>query len=91
MTGLPSLRSFTETYPTRGQAIRGAVSGMTRAMQSPSYAKAKEAPIVNAWLDKLFAMPDPEWTPELAAQHAAEQEAAQDPAPGSFYPTSAVA
>ncbi|WP_321944750.1 pyridoxal phosphate biosynthetic protein PdxJ [Burkholderia cenocepacia] len=77
MTGLPSLRSFTETYPTRGQAIRGAVSDMTRAMQSPSYAKAKEAPIVNAWLDKLFAMPDPEWTPELAAKHAAAQEAAQ--------------
>ncbi|WP_176115259.1 pyridoxal phosphate biosynthetic protein PdxJ [Burkholderia cepacia] len=77
MTGLPSLRSFTETYPTRGQAIRGAVSDMTRVMQSPSYAKAKEAPIVNAWLDKLFAMPDPEWTPELAAKHAAAQEAAQ--------------
>ncbi|WP_186080544.1 hypothetical protein [Burkholderia gladioli] len=77
MTGLPSLRSFTETYPTRGQAIRGAVSDMTRVMQSPSYAKAKEAPIVNAWLDKLYAMPDPEWTPELAAKHAAAQEAAK--------------
>ncbi|UXU87011.1 ParB/RepB/Spo0J family partition protein [Burkholderia sp. S-53] len=75
MTGLPSLRSFTSTYPTRGQAIRGAVSDMTRVMQSPSYAKAKEAPIVNAWLDKLYAMPDPEWTPELAAKHAAAQEA----------------
>ncbi|HEB3529346.1 TPA: pyridoxal phosphate biosynthetic protein PdxJ [Burkholderia cenocepacia] len=77
MTGLPSLRSFTETYPTRGQAIRGAVSDMTRAMQSPSYAKAKEAPIVNAWLDKLFVMPDPEWTPELAAKFSAAQEPAQ--------------
>ncbi|WP_333976337.1 pyridoxal phosphate biosynthetic protein PdxJ [Burkholderia cepacia] len=77
MSGLPSLHSFTETYPTRGQAIRGAVSDMTRAMQSPSYANSKEAPIVNAWLDKLFAMPDPEWTPELAAKHSAEQEAAQ--------------
>ncbi|KML53861.1 pyridoxal phosphate biosynthetic protein PdxJ [Burkholderia cepacia] len=77
MTGLPSLLSFTETYPTRGQAIRGAVSDMTRVMQSPSYAKAKEAPIVNAWLDKLYAMPDPEWTPELAAKLAAAQEAAK--------------
>ncbi|MEK7914624.1 pyridoxal phosphate biosynthetic protein PdxJ [Burkholderia contaminans] len=74
MTGLPSLHSFTETYPTRGQAIRGAVSDMTRAMQSPSYAKAKEAPIVNAWLDKLFAMPDPDWTPELSAKYAAAKE-----------------
>ncbi|CAN0622203.1 ParB family transcriptional regulator, chromosome partitioning protein [Burkholderia multivorans] len=75
MTGLPSLHSFTSTYPTRGQAIRGAVSDMTRAMQSPSYAKTKEAPIVNAWLDKLYATPDPEWTPELAAKYAATQEA----------------
>ncbi|MBR8174873.1 ParB/RepB/Spo0J family partition protein [Burkholderia ambifaria] len=77
MTGLPSLRSFTETYPTRAQAIRGAVSDMTRVMQSSSYAKSKEAPIVNAWLDKLYAMPDPEWTPELAAKYVAAKEAAQ--------------
>ncbi|RQU12379.1 pyridoxal phosphate biosynthetic protein PdxJ [Burkholderia cenocepacia] len=77
MTGLPSLHSFTETYPTRGQAIRGAVSDMTRVMQSSSYAKSKEAPIVHAWLDKLYAMPDPDWTPELAAKHGAAQEAAK--------------
>ncbi|MCA8285793.1 ParB/RepB/Spo0J family partition protein [Burkholderia vietnamiensis] len=75
MTGLPSLHSFTETYPTRGQAIRGAVLDMTRVMQSSSYAKSKEAPIVHAWLDKLYAMPDPEWTPELAAKYAVTQEA----------------
>ncbi|WP_175769533.1 hypothetical protein [Burkholderia cenocepacia] len=50
---------------------------MTRVMQSPSYAKAKEAPIVNAWLDKLYAMPDPEWTAELAAKYAAAKEAAE--------------
>ncbi|OXJ35941.1 pyridoxal phosphate biosynthetic protein PdxJ [Burkholderia sp. HI2714] len=74
MTGLPSLHSFTETYPTRGQAIRGAVSDMTRVMQSSSYAKSKEAPIVHAWLDKLYAMPDPEWTPELAAKYSAAKE-----------------
>lgn len=77
MTGLPSLHSFRETYPTRGQAIRGAVSDMTRVMQSPSYAKAKEAPIVIAWLDKLYATPDPEWTPELAAKYAVAKEAAE--------------
>ncbi|RQR81469.1 MULTISPECIES: pyridoxal phosphate biosynthetic protein PdxJ [unclassified Burkholderia] len=77
MSGLPSMHSFTVVYPTRGQAIRGAVSDMTRVMQSPSYAKAKEAPIVNAWLDKLYAMPDPDWTPELAAKHAASLEAAK--------------
>ncbi|MDP9587182.1 ParB/RepB/Spo0J family partition protein [Burkholderia ambifaria] len=75
MTGLPSLRSFTETYPTRGQAIRGAVSDMTRVMQSSSYAKSKDASIVHAWLDKLYAMPDPEWTPELTAKYAAAKEA----------------
>lgn len=75
MTGRPSLCSFTETYPTRGQAIRGSVSDMTRVMQSSSYAKSKDAPIVHAWLDKLYAMPDPEWTPELAAKHAAAKEA----------------
>ncbi|NTX27630.1 pyridoxal phosphate biosynthetic protein PdxJ [Burkholderia pyrrocinia] len=75
MTGLPSLRSFTATYPTRGQAIRGAVSDMTRVMQSSSYAKSKDAPIVHAWLDKLYVMPDPEWTPELAAKYAATKEA----------------
>ncbi|MEC4596709.1 hypothetical protein [Burkholderia vietnamiensis] len=44
-------------------------------MQSSSYAKSKEAPIVHAWLDKLYAMPDPEWTPELAAKYAVTQEA----------------
>ncbi|UEP27058.1 ParB/RepB/Spo0J family partition protein [Burkholderia sp. B21-007] len=75
MTGLPSLSSFTATYPTRGQAIRGAVSNMTRVMQSSSYAKSKDAPIVHAWLDKLYVMPDPEWTPELAAKYAATKEA----------------
>ncbi|MBH9667894.1 pyridoxal phosphate biosynthetic protein PdxJ [Burkholderia contaminans] len=74
MTGLPSLHSFTETFPTRGQAIRGAVSDMTRVMQSSSYAKSKEAPIVHTWLDKLYAMPDPDWTPELAAKYAAAKE-----------------
>ena len=74
MTSLPSLHSFTETFPTRGQAIRGAVSDMTRVMQSSSYAKSKEAPIVNTWLDKLYAMPDPDWTPELAAKYAAAKE-----------------
>ncbi|WP_175796356.1 ParB N-terminal domain-containing protein [Burkholderia anthina] len=77
MSGLPSMHSFTVVYPTRGQAIRGAVSDMTRVMQSPSYAKTKEAPIVNAWLDKLYAMPDPDWTPELAAKHATSLEAAK--------------
>ncbi|RQT18189.1 pyridoxal phosphate biosynthetic protein PdxJ [Burkholderia contaminans] len=74
MTGLPSLHSFAETFPTRGQAIRGAVSDMTRVMQSSSYAKSKEAPIVNTWLDKLYAMPDPDWTPELAAKYVAAKE-----------------
>lgn len=70
MTGLPSLHSFTTIYPTRGQAIRGAVSALTQAMQAPSKAAAKEASIVHAWLDKLYTMPDPDWTPDMALEAA---------------------
>ncbi|QGA38207.1 hypothetical protein GAS19_11665 [Burkholderia glumae] len=48
----------------------------TRLMQHGDRAKSKYAASVNAWLDKLYALPDPEWTAELAAKHAADQEAA---------------
>ncbi|MBR7961400.1 ParB/RepB/Spo0J family partition protein [Burkholderia vietnamiensis] len=57
------------TYPTRVQAIRGAVVDLTRRIEtSPSMAKAKETDSVRKWLDKLYAMPDPDWTPEMALE-----------------------
>ncbi|MBU9528825.1 hypothetical protein [Burkholderia multivorans] len=44
------------TYPTRVQAIRGAVSDLTRRIEtSPTMSKAKEAASVRKWLDKLYA------------------------------------
>ncbi|CAB5281455.1 hypothetical protein IST455A_00834 [Burkholderia multivorans] len=59
------------TYPTRVQAIRGAVSDLTRRIEtSPTMSKAKEAASVRKWLDKLYAMPDPDWTPEMAQEDA---------------------
>ncbi|WP_186041321.1 ParB/RepB/Spo0J family partition protein [Burkholderia gladioli] len=75
MSGLPSLKSFTTTSPTRGQAIRAAVAAITRALESSaSMSKAKGADVVRRWLDRLYAMPDPDWTPELAAKRIAEKE-----------------
>ncbi|KWH65070.1 hypothetical protein [Burkholderia anthina] len=65
-------REGTPTYPTRAQAIRGAVRDLTRRIEtSPTMPKAKETASVRKWLDKLYALPDPDWTPEMA------QEAAQ--------------
>lgn len=58
-------------YRTRVEAIRAAVQVLTRTLESTSASKAKEMTGVRRWLDKLFTMPDPDWTPEMA------QEAAQ--------------
>lgn len=59
------------TYPTRVQAIRGAVRDLTRRIEtSPTMSKAKETASVRKWLDKLYAMPDPDWTPEMAQEDA---------------------
>lgn len=55
------------TYPTRGQAIRGAVQEFTRRLDDDRLGKTKEAPSVRKWLDKLWAAPDPDWTEEMAA------------------------
>ncbi|MGS1052003.1 pyridoxal phosphate biosynthetic protein PdxJ [Burkholderia glumae] len=57
------------TYPTRVQAIRAAVRDLTRRIEtSHTMSKAKEAANVRAWLDKLYSMPDPDWTPEMALE-----------------------
>ncbi|KVP24264.1 hypothetical protein WJ86_14425 [Burkholderia multivorans] len=57
------------TYPTRVQAIRGAVSDLTRRIEtSATMSKAKEAASVRKWLDKLYAMPDPDWMAEMAKE-----------------------
>ncbi|KWA11612.1 ParB/RepB/Spo0J family partition protein [Burkholderia territorii] len=57
------------TYPTRVQAIRGAVRDLTRRIEtSTAISKAKETDSVRKWLDKLYAMPDPDWTPEMALE-----------------------
>ena len=69
-SGLPSMREFTTTYPTRMQAIRAAISDFTRALDRSDRTNAKEAPGIRAWLDKLSAMPDPDWTEEMAQEAA---------------------
>lgn len=57
------------TYPTRVQAIRGAVRDLTRRIEtSTSMSKAKETASLRKWLDKLYAMPDPDWMPEMALE-----------------------
>ncbi|KWC82740.1 ParB N-terminal domain-containing protein [Burkholderia cepacia] len=59
------------TYPTRVQAIRAAVRDLTRRIEtSPTMSKAKETASVRKWLDKLYAMPDPDWTPDMAQEAA---------------------
>ncbi|MEB2497360.1 pyridoxal phosphate biosynthetic protein PdxJ [Burkholderia cenocepacia] len=61
----------TPTYLTRVQAIRGAVRDLTRRIEtSPTMPKAKETASVRKWLDKLYAMPDPDWTPDMAPEAA---------------------
>ncbi|WP_035552167.1 ParB/RepB/Spo0J family partition protein [Burkholderia sp. 9120] len=67
---LPSMNDFASTYPTRVQAIRAAVSELTRALDQAHTTSTKEAPTVRAWLDKLWAMPDPDWTAEMAQEIA---------------------
>ncbi|MDW9228075.1 hypothetical protein SD235_10360 [Burkholderia cepacia] len=66
-----SYHEGTPTYPTRVQAIRAAVRDLTRRIEtSPTMAKAKETNSVRKWLDDLYAMPDPDWTPEMAQEAA---------------------
>ncbi|MDR6481098.1 ParB/RepB/Spo0J family partition protein [Paraburkholderia terricola] len=69
-SGLPSMRDFTSIYPTRMQAVRAAVSDFTRALDRADRTKAKEAPAVRAWLDRLSTMPDPDWTEDMATEVA---------------------
>ncbi|CAJ4665423.1 parB-like nuclease domain protein [Burkholderia pseudomallei] len=57
-------------YRTRVEAIRAAVQVLTRTLESTSASKAKEMAGVRRWLDKLFTMPDPDWTPEMAREAA---------------------
>lgn len=70
VSGLPSMRDFMSTYPTRVQAIRAAVGDFTRALAQAQRTSTKEAPIVRAWLDKLWTMPDPDWTEDIAKEAA---------------------
>ena len=67
---LPSMRQDTIIHPTRGEAIRAAAAHIGRLMQHADRAKSKDAPIVNTWLDGLYTMPDPDWTPEMAQEAA---------------------
>jgi hypothetical protein len=64
------MRDFTSTYPTRMQAVRAAVSDFTRALDRADRTRAKEAPAVRAWLDRLSTMPDPDWTENMATEVA---------------------
>ncbi|ASL45101.1 hypothetical protein bAD24_I16630 [Burkholderia sp. AD24] len=67
---LPSMSDFASTYPTRVQAIRAAVSELTRALAQAHATSTQEARTVRTWLDKLWAMPDPDWTGEMAQEIA---------------------
>ena len=65
-----ALRGADTTYPTRGQAIRAAVTQLNRLMETPGKRDSKEAPGVHAWLTKLWTAPDPDWTEEMATASA---------------------
>ncbi|AOK53476.1 ParB/RepB/Spo0J family partition protein [Burkholderia stagnalis] len=67
---LPSMRDTPAILSTRVQAIRAAVSDVTRLMHHTDRAKSKAAASVNTWLDKLYTMPDPDWTPDMAREAA---------------------
>ncbi|WP_126286738.1 ParB/RepB/Spo0J family partition protein [Burkholderia stagnalis] len=67
---LPSMRDTPAIFSTRVQAIRAATSDVTRLMHHTDRAKSKAAASVNAWLDKLYTMPDPDWTPDMAREAA---------------------
>lgn len=69
-TGLPSMRHFDATFPTRGQAIRAAVSEFTALLERPNVKGAKELATVRKWLDKLWTTPDPDWTEDMAKEEA---------------------
>src|SRR5471032_1372530 len=64
-SSLPSMTDF-HFYPTRVQAIQGGVHIITRALERPENSRSREAKSLHAWLDKLHAMPDPDWTEEMA-------------------------
>ncbi|WP_213766772.1 transcriptional regulator [Caballeronia sp. dw_19] len=70
----PSIEEVSIIHRTRVQAIRAAVSELTRLMNHSDRAKAKEAPIVNAWLDKLYTMPDPDWTDDMVPESTDEED-----------------
>lgn len=69
-SGPLSMNTFDATYPTRVQAIRAAVQHLTRQFDHPNLRKARELPNARAWLDKLWTMPDPDWTEEMALEAA---------------------
>jgi ParB-like chromosome segregation protein Spo0J len=64
----PCSRLNRETFPTRMQAIRAAASEFTRRMEDPRLGETPEAAGVRSWLDKLYSMPDPDWTEEMAQE-----------------------
>ncbi|RDK01456.1 ParB/RepB/Spo0J family partition protein [Paraburkholderia lacunae] len=67
-SGLPSMGKFIETYKTRMQAIRAAVGELTTFINRADITKTKEAPIARAFLDRLWTMPDPDWTEDMATE-----------------------
>ncbi|WP_213778853.1 transcriptional regulator [Caballeronia sp. dw_276] len=71
-SGVPSIRDFEFACPTRMQAIRAAVSELTRALDTPERRIEKDAKAVHTWLNKLHLMPDPDWSEELSAKYAEE-------------------
>lgn len=72
-SGLPSMTDFT-FYRTRVQAIQGSVRILTRAMERPEYRSSKAAKPVHAWLDKLYTMPDPDWTDDMVPESTDEED-----------------
>lgn len=75
-SGLPSMRDFSFACPTRVEAVRAAVSELTRALDTPERRIEKDAKVVHDWLDKLYSMPDPDWTEKLAVLRDAGKESA---------------
>jgi hypothetical protein len=67
-SGPLTMRGIESIYRTRVQAIRAAVQDLTKRLDSHYTRNAKEMPAVHAWLDKLWTMPDPDWTEDMAEE-----------------------
>ncbi|KVF06042.1 pyridoxal phosphate biosynthetic protein PdxJ [Burkholderia vietnamiensis] len=60
----------TATYPTRMQAVQEGARWLKKALGYENIKRQKDLPFVLQWLDDILQLPDPDWTPDMAAEAA---------------------